>query len=142
MNQHYTLITSAYNEEEHLEEVIDKISVQTIKPEIWIIVNDGSKDKTGNILEKASNQYPFIHVINRIKPTSSHDFCSKVTALNMAIEYIDFQKMDYIGILDADIIPEKDYYEKMYTSRNSRKTNIMFYTFLIMNLINLTTSNT
>ena len=38
---------------------------QTIRPHKWIIVNDGSTDKTSEIIQEYSNEHRWIQIINR-----------------------------------------------------------------------------
>ena len=53
------------NEEQFMQKAIDSVAAQTIRPVEWIIVNDGSSDKTGDIINAAVAKYPWIHVIHR-----------------------------------------------------------------------------
>ena len=46
----YLLISPVKNEEEHIEKTISSVLAQTIKPLQWVIVNDGSKDRTEEII--------------------------------------------------------------------------------------------
>lgn len=62
-----SLFFPAYNEEENLENTVEKaipvLKKVARKYEI-IIINDGSKDKTGEVARALSKRYPFIKVIN------------------------------------------------------------------------------
>ena len=42
----YALVTAAYNEEKIIEQVIQSIANQSLLPQKWIIVSDGSSDRT------------------------------------------------------------------------------------------------
>ena len=42
----YVLITPARNEDEYIGKTIEAVIAQTIKPEKWVIISDGSTDKT------------------------------------------------------------------------------------------------
>lgn len=111
-NVKYILITSAKNEVQFIENTINCILEQSIKPVQWLIVSDASTDGTDEIIKKYAAQYSFIKYIRKEKD-DSRNFASKVFALNTAIKHIDFTDYDFIGILDADITFTNDYYEKI-----------------------------
>ena len=50
-NPKVTVLMSVYNEEKYLQEAIDSILGQTFKDFEFLIMNDGSTYKTGEILE-------------------------------------------------------------------------------------------
>jgi len=112
-NEKYILITAAKNEELFIEKTIQSVLNQTIKPERWIIVSDGSTDQTDLIVKQYSDNYKFIDLIS-FPPKKERNFSSKVIALNEALRKIGAMKYDFIGNLDADITLEKSYYEKVF----------------------------
>src|SRR3989442_949011 len=48
----YVLITPARNEELHLEQTIQSVVGQTFRPAKWVIVSDGSTDRTDEIARR------------------------------------------------------------------------------------------
>jgi glycosyltransferase involved in cell wall biosynthesis len=42
----YVLVTPARNEERFIEATIDSMASQTVLPRAWVIVSDGSTDRT------------------------------------------------------------------------------------------------
>lgn len=108
-NRRYVLITAARNEEALIENTIKCVIAQTLKPVLWIIVSDDSTDRTDEIVQDYADKYDFITLI-RNKKTDDRNFASKVYAVNLAISKVNVD-YDYIGILDADITFEPNYYE-------------------------------
>jgi len=114
----YVLITPAKNEEQNLPEVSKSIINQTVRPAIWIIVDDGSTDETPRILESLKAIYPWIQSI-RLPPrprdiTFHYSYVCK-QGFDKALEYcgntnIEFE---YIGLLDADSVLEENYFKKL-----------------------------
>ena len=47
------IITAAQNEEQYIQKTIDSIVSQTMRPDRWYIVDDGSIDLTRKIVEAA-----------------------------------------------------------------------------------------
>jgi biofilm PGA synthesis N-glycosyltransferase PgaC len=110
----YMLITAARNEALFIEQAILSIISQTVLPEKWIIVNDGSTDNTDEIIRRYTIRYQFIRLL-RLDSIGNRSFASQAFALNHAIKYLKSSKYDYLGCFDADITVDRDYYEKLIT---------------------------
>ena len=61
--QKYVLVTAAKNEELFIEMTIFSVLKQSILPEKWVIVSDGSTDSTEEIVKKYSAKHGFIKLI-------------------------------------------------------------------------------
>jgi len=71
-----------------------------------IVVNDSSKDRTGQIVETYASRYPdSIKVVNRENGGNG-----KAEALNEGLRQA---KGEIIGCFDADYMPQRDFLEKM-----------------------------
>ena len=108
----YVLMTAAYNEEAVLEMTIRSVVSQTLLPERWVIVSDGSTDKTNEIVERYAQQYDFIHFL-RLARAPGRSFGSKAVALHKASDLLASCSFDFIGNLDADITVEPSYFESL-----------------------------
>lgn len=109
-NQVYVLITAARNEEQHIGKVIESILAQTLLPRNWVIISDGSTDRTDEIVKSYSSKHDFIKFI-RADHNKHYSFASKVHAIHIAIEQLKDMEFDFIGNLDADILLPSNYYE-------------------------------
>lgn len=115
----YILITPAYNEGKYIQNTIECVINQTIKPAQWIIVSDNSTDNTDEIVKGYEKKTPYITFFrynNTEKFRSNLGRVSKkvVACINEALGYIDPSiHYDYFGILDADVTFGRDYYEKL-----------------------------
>ena len=112
MKNRYALITAARNEGALIQDTIKCVLSQSILPVVWIIVDDNSRDNTDEVVTNYSKQHDFIKLL-KYDGTIKRNFASKVDAINVAYEEIKRIDFDFIGILDADITFEDDYYEKM-----------------------------
>lgn len=113
-NLNYVLITAARNEEKYIENTIKSVIAQTVLPVNWIIVSDGSTDRTDEIVMQYSTLHNFIHLERKAATMSGQiDFCSKVHAIKNG--YKKLQNIDYnfIGILDGDVTFDSSYYENI-----------------------------
>jgi glycosyltransferase involved in cell wall biosynthesis len=104
----YILITPAHNEERFIPKTLESMAAQTLLPERWIIVNDGSTDKTGQIAGDYAQRFPWIQVIHR-SPRLDRHFGAKVHAFNAGLERVGSLDFDVIGNLDADISFDPEY---------------------------------
>ena len=114
MSPTYYLITAAKNEESFIADTIQSVIDQTIRPTRWVIVSDGSTDRTNQIVENYAKQLDFIELI-ALPPSDKRTFSSKVNALNLGLDRFKDVNSGFIGNLDADITLTKEYYEKVIT---------------------------
>ena len=110
MSLTYALITPAWNEEAHLDEVIRSVADQTLLPERWVIVSDGSTDRTDEIVQSYSQRYAWIRLL-RLERSPVRHFAGKAQAVNAGYESLRELDFDLVGNLDADITLPPDYYE-------------------------------
>jgi biofilm PGA synthesis N-glycosyltransferase PgaC len=59
----YVLITPARNEEAFIEGTVVSMLAQTVRPERWIIVSDGSTDATDAIVRRYAAQHSWIELV-------------------------------------------------------------------------------
>ena len=59
------VVTPAYNEEESLARVGASMLVQSLKPNLWMIVDDGSSDKTARIANRLAEGQNWISVLRK-----------------------------------------------------------------------------
>jgi biofilm PGA synthesis N-glycosyltransferase PgaC len=117
----YTLITAAYNEQDYIEETIKSVVGQTLLPNVWLIVSDGSTDATDDIVRGYLADYPFIKLLRREKD-HNRGFASKVFALHAGVEYLDGIETEFVAHLDADISLSPSYFEEVLTRFESDST--------------------
>jgi glycosyltransferase involved in cell wall biosynthesis len=107
----YVLITAARDEELHIPDTIRSVAAQTIKPKKWIIISDGSTDRTDDIIKHYSKHYDFIFYLRKERVEQRNGFASKVYALQCGHEMIKGGEYHFIGHLDADVSFEESYFE-------------------------------
>lgn len=106
----YALITPARNEEEHIEKTIRSVISQTVLPQRWVIVSDGSTDRTDAIIDQYRSRYGWIELV-RMPEHRDRQFAAKVNSFNAGYERIKGMSHDIIGSLDADISFDNGYFE-------------------------------
>ena len=108
----YVLITPARNEEAYIEKTIQSLISQTILPQKWVIVSDGSNDGTDEIVRRYmdKNKYKWIELV-RMPEHRDRQFAAKVHCFNAGYQKVKDLEYSIIGNLDADISFENDYFE-------------------------------
>jgi len=110
----YVIITSARNEEKYIENTIISVIGQKIRPIEWVIVNDGSVDDTQSILDRYSNQYAWIHVINRRDRGFRKSGVGVIEAFYTGYRALETRGWRFIVKLDADLSFDSDYFERCF----------------------------
>jgi biofilm PGA synthesis N-glycosyltransferase PgaC len=110
-NHRYVLLTAAKNEEACIAEAVKSVLRQSVPPVAWFIMDDGSTDRTAEIVKGFAAQCPFISLFSTGAAANQRSFGSKDKAINTAYAMAKPLAFDFIGIQDADIAPERsDYY--------------------------------
>ena len=105
MKPDISVIMSVYNGETYLEEAIESIRNQTFKNWELIVINDCSKDRTGEILEN------FMRLDERIQVHTNEVNLKLPASLNKAIA---LSSGKYIARMDADDISLPDRLKKQF----------------------------
>lgn len=113
-NPTYVLVTPARNEEAFIEQTILSVVSQTILPRKWVIVSDGSTDRTDAIVKKYLPGRPWMELVRMPERRERH-FAAKVGSFNAGYERVRHEKFDVIGNLDADITFDSRYFEFLLT---------------------------
>ena len=106
----YVLVTPARNEEALVEKTIESVIHQTVLPLKWVIVDDGSTDRTPKIVGRYLAQFSWMEMI-RMPQRRDRSFAAKVQAFNVGYEVVKALPYAIIGNLDSDISFEKDHFE-------------------------------
>src|SRR6266567_9366120 len=105
----YVLITPARNEETFIEKTLQSVAQQTFLPAKWVIVNDGSTDRTGEIVARYAEKYGWIELVNR-PVRKERNFAAKVHAFNAGQERLQDVEYEVIGNLDSDVFLDNDHF--------------------------------
>jgi glycosyltransferase involved in cell wall biosynthesis len=108
----YYVVTPAKNEEKYISFTIESMIRQNLKPIKWIIVDDGSTDKTKEIVEKYSKEHSWIEVMSIENKEEKKLYGSKVVkAFNVGYNTVKNNEFDFIVKLDADLSFPPNYFE-------------------------------
>lgn len=108
----YIAVTPCKNEEKTIAKCVKSVLNQTIPPKAYVVINDGSTDKTPEIL---SSFEPQVTVISRpvgsTRTRGSHHRNLLLLSSNHATEMVP--EWEFLVTIDADEILAPDYMEKI-----------------------------
>jgi len=102
MNTDYVLITPARNEAVFIAKTIESVIAQTLLPQKWVIVSDGSTDGTDEIVAKYLDQHAWMKLL-RLDRDGARDFGRKVFAIRAGHQQLTDIPYVFLGNLDADV---------------------------------------
>lgn len=113
-DQSYILVTPVKNEGAFVRDLISSIKKQSIKPILWVIVDDGSMDETTQIIDKEAANTGWIEVIHLPPGTRKRGqhytyICKQ--GFDYAVRKI--HDWDFIGLVDADMVLDNKYFEML-----------------------------
>lgn len=119
----YIIVTPCKNEEKSLPGLINSVLNNTIRPNLWVIVDDGSTDSTPHILREFSEKHEWIHIIRGEESVRDLTFhYSKIVdhAIKYAIGYCEANSIscEFISLIDADMLLETHFFESIIERMN------------------------
>jgi len=121
----YVVVSPTRDEEKYLQKTIDSMAGQSIKPRLWVIVNDGSTDRTGVIAEKAASEHPWIRVVHRHDRGFRQAGSGVMDAFYAGLELVSNLEWEFLSKLDADLSFQPAYFEECFNQfRNHPRLGI------------------
>jgi glycosyltransferase involved in cell wall biosynthesis len=110
----YVVITPARDEGPHIEATIQSVLSQTVRPAQWVLVDDGSTDDTGEIIDRYARGHPWIIAIHRKNRGVRKSGGGVVETFSDGLAALTVDDWDYIVKLDADLSFSSDYFERAF----------------------------
>lgn len=108
----YIVITPARNEAETIEQTTRSMVAQTMPPLRWVIVDDGSSDGTGDLIDAASRKHDWIRAIHRPDRGFRQPGGGVVQAFYAGYEQVKAEAWEFIVKFDADLSFAPEYFER------------------------------
>jgi poly-beta-1,6-N-acetyl-D-glucosamine synthase len=117
------LITPVHNEEAYLEQTAYAVAKQTRRPDLWIVVDDRSTDKTPEILTRLAARIDFLRIVRSdagLPKTRGavRDRLATAAAprtFNVGLNSVEWQSFTHIAKLDGDTELPPHYFERLLT---------------------------
>jgi poly-beta-1,6-N-acetyl-D-glucosamine synthase len=110
----YVIVSPVRDEEEHIEGTLLSVVGQTVRPRQWVIVNDGSKDRTGEIIERYAKAHSWIKTVHRGDRGQRVPGSGVMEAFYDGFQQLDSKDWEFIVKLDGDVGLESDYFERCF----------------------------
>jgi glycosyltransferase involved in cell wall biosynthesis len=112
MIRRYVLVTPARDEAENLPRLAACLAAQTVLPEAWYIVENGSSDGTLELAQGLAAEHDWIRVLSLPGSSVANRGAPVVRALQAGIAAITDPPEVLVNV-DADISMESDYFERL-----------------------------
>lgn len=121
----FLIIIPAHNEENNISFCLESLKKQNFQDFVCMIVNDGSTDRTSEIINNFKNQDSRFRVLDL--ETSEHSPGAKVVrTFDKGLQALDWKDFDVVCKYDADIVFPTNYLEKInQTFETSPKAGIV-----------------
>ena len=110
----YVVITPVRNEAAHLEENIASVVRQTVRPAEWVLVDDGSADATGTIVDLWASRHAWITALHRHDRGFRQAGTGVIEAFYDGYRALRTHNWEYLVKLDADLTLDPDYFQRCF----------------------------
>jgi biofilm PGA synthesis N-glycosyltransferase PgaC len=117
--QRLLLISPVRNEEAYLELIADAVAAQTRPPDLWLVVDDGSTDRTAEILAELGERIDFLRVLDTTKLPKIGAVpdrlatAAEARAFNLGLNSVAWEDFTHIAKLDGDTELPPEYFERV-----------------------------
>ncbi len=109
----YLIISPGRNEAEFMRATLDSVIAQSVRPQKWVIVDDGSTDESPANLAEYDSKYDWIVVITREDRGRRAVGSGVIEAFYAGFETIEIDDYDFICKLDLDLRLPPRYFETL-----------------------------
>ncbi len=110
----YVIISPVRDEEKYIEATVESVRRQTVLPAEWVIIDDGSTDRTGDLLDRIAAQLPWIRVLHRTNRGFRKPGGGVMEAFYDGYNNLQCNDWDFIVKLDGDLSFAPEYFEKCF----------------------------
>jgi poly-beta-1,6-N-acetyl-D-glucosamine synthase len=111
-NTNYVVITPVRDEEAYIRFTIESMLRQTILPQEWMLVNDGSTDSTGAIIDEYASRHSWIRAVHRKNRGYRAAGGGVVDAFNAGYRELRTRNWNFVVKFDGDLTFQPDYFER------------------------------
>ncbi|HYE03609.1 MAG TPA: glycosyltransferase family A protein [Phycisphaerales bacterium] len=107
----YVLISPCRDEARYMRRTLDSVMAQSVLPDLWVIVDDGSTDETPRILEEYAARFPRLRIVRRADRGGRSVGPGVIDAFYAGLETVDLSRFEYLCKLDLDLDLPPGYFE-------------------------------
>jgi poly-beta-1,6-N-acetyl-D-glucosamine synthase len=117
----YVVISPVKDEEKYFERTIKAVCKQTVRPAKWIIVDDGSCDRTPQIIEAACKEFDWIGYLRIHRDATRELGSAEIRAFDTGYKLVSDQDYGFVVKLDGDLDLPADYFEQLIVRFQERE---------------------
>lgn len=110
-SRRYCLITPCRDEADFARRTLDSVTAQSLPPALWILVDDGSRDATPQILAEYAQRFSYIRILRRPDRGDRSLGGGVIEAFYSGFDTIDPREFEYVCKLDLDLELPPRYFE-------------------------------
>ena len=114
MKTNFVVISAVRDEEQYIESTLQSMVAQNVLPEAWVIVDDGSRDRTVAIVQRYADQYPWIRLVQRENRGFRKSGAGVVEAFYDGYKALTGNDWAFIVKLDGDLSFAPDYFASLF----------------------------
>jgi glycosyltransferase involved in cell wall biosynthesis len=96
-----------------MRRTLDSIAAQTVPPALWVIVDDGSTDRSPEILREYAEKLPYLKVVRRTDRGTRSVGPGVIEAFYAGLDTVALDDFDYVCKLDLDLDLPPRYLERL-----------------------------
>jgi glycosyltransferase involved in cell wall biosynthesis len=112
------LISPCRNEADYMRQTLDTVVAQSVKPALWVVVDDGSTDATPEILSEYAAEHPWIRIVTRKDRGHRAVGPGVIDAFYSGYDTINPDDFDFVCKLDLDLRLPPRYFEILMQRMN------------------------
>lgn len=111
MRSRYVLITPARDEAAFARRTLETVVAQTVRPALWIIVDDGSRDQTPATVAEFAQRCDWIRLIQRNDRGQRSVGPGVIEAFYAGLAQVNLAEFDFVCKLDLDLELPSSYFD-------------------------------
>jgi glycosyltransferase involved in cell wall biosynthesis len=117
----YVLITPARDEAANLARLAESLAAQTVSPDVWVIVDNGSVDGTPQLARRLAESHAWIRIVDLPGEPSPRRGAPIVRAFETGVATLP-ELPEIVVKLDADVSMAAEFFERMLEAFESDPT--------------------
>lgn len=107
------VVSPCRDEAAHCMRTLQSVANQTVRPDLWIVVDDGSTDATPRILDEFARTHAFVHIVRRDNRGNRSVGPGVVDAFYEGLSHARLEDFEFVCKLDLDLDLPPQYFERL-----------------------------
>lgn len=113
------VVSPCRDEGAHCERSLESVAKQTVRPDLWIVVDDGSTDATPRILDAFAHEHDFVRIVRRDNRGTRSVGPGVIDAFYAGLAHAELEDFEFVCKLDLDLDLPPHYFERLMAEFDS-----------------------